>query len=61
MSQYPQQYYGYYYPAGYVYYPAQWQTIFPILIGIPIVIAMVAWAFSIARKAVRGEEVEYPL
>lgn len=60
MNQYPQQYYGYY-PAGYVYYPEQWQTIFSILVGIPIVIAMGAWALSIAKKAFRGEEVEFPL
>jgi len=54
----PQQYYGYY-PAQ--YQPMFWQALFTGLIGIAILVAMGAWALSLVRKAVRGEEVEFPL
>jgi len=54
----PQQYYGYY-PAE--YQPQFWQAAFSGLIGIAILVAMGAWALSLVRKAIKGEEVEFPL
>ena len=54
----PQQYYSYY-PAG--YQPMFWQGLFAALINIAILVAMGAWALSLVRKAMRGEEVELPL
>ena len=56
-GRYPQQY-GYY-PAE--YQPMFWQAIFTGLIGIAILVAMGAWALSLVRKAIKGEEVEFPL
>jgi len=53
----PQQYYGY--PGQ--YQPMFWQGLFTGLIGIAILVAMGAWALSLVRKAVKGEEVEFPL
>jgi len=55
-----------YYPRQYGYYPAQyqpmfWQAIFTGLMGIAILVAMGAWALSLVRKAIKGEEVEFPL
>ena len=58
MSYSPQQYYGYY-PAD--YQPMFWQAAFTGLIGIAILVAVGAWAFSLVKKAVKGEEVEFPL
>ena len=58
MNQYPQEYY-YYQPAQ--YQPQFWQTAFSGLVGIAMLIAMGAWAFSLVRKAFKGEEVEFPL
>ena len=64
------------YPQQYGYYPAQpadalaqvgqyqpmfWQSIFTGLIGLAILVAMGAWALSLVRKAIKGEEVEFPL
>ena len=54
----PQQDYGYY-PVE--YRPQFWQAAFSGLIGIAILVAMGAWALSLVRKAVKGEEVEFPL
>ena len=55
-----------YYPEQYGYYPVEyqpmfWQSIFTGLIGIAILVAMGAWALSLVRKAIKGEEVEFPL
>ena len=59
MSNYlPQQYYEYY-PAE--YQPQFWQTAFSGIVSIAMLIAVGAWALSLVRKAVKGEEVEYPL
>ena len=58
MSEYPQQYTSYY-PAQ--YQPMFWTTVFQALIGIAVLVAMGAWALSLIRKAVKGEEVEFPL
>jgi hypothetical protein len=54
----PRQYYGYY-PAE--YQPQLWQSIFTGFIGLAILVAMGAWALSLVKKAVKGEEVEFPL
>jgi len=58
MSEYPQEYYGYY-PSQ--YQPMFWEAAFTALIGIAILVAVGAWAFSLVRKAFKGEEVEFPL
>ena len=54
----PQQYYQYY-PAE--YQPQFWQAAFSGLVGIAMLVAVGAWTFSLVRKAVKGEEVEFPL
>ncbi|AQY72692.1 cytosine permease [Dehalococcoides mccartyi] len=62
MSRYPQEYYyipAYYTPAE--YQTAQWQGVLGTLMGVAILVAMAAWAFSLVRKAIKGEEVKYPL
>ena len=58
MNEYPQQYYVYY-PVK--YQAMQWQGILGTLMGIAVLIAMAAWAFSQVKKAFKGEEVKYPL
>jgi len=57
MNQYPQQ--GYRYPAQ--YQPQFWQGVFTALMGLAVLAAMGAWALSLVRKAIKGEEVEFPL
>ena len=57
MNQYPQEYY--YSPAE--YQAMQWQGILGTLMGVVMLVAMGAWAFSQVRKAFKGEEVKYPL
>ena len=57
MNQYPQDYY--YTQAE--YQAAQWQGVLGTLMGVTVLIAMAAWAFSLVRKAFKGEEVKYPL
>jgi len=51
----PQQYYGYY-PTQ--YQPQFWQALVAGVIDIVIIIALGAWALSLVKKAVKGEEVE---
>ena len=58
MSYFPQEYYEYS-PAE--YQPQFWQAAFSGLVGIAMLIAVGAWALSLVRKAVKGEEVEFPL
>ncbi len=58
MNQYPQEYYTYY-PTQ--YQAMQWQSIFTVLVGVAILVAMGAWAFSLVKKAFKGEEVKFPL
>jgi len=58
MSQELQEYYGYY-PEQ--YQPMFWEAAFSTLISVAILVAMGAWAFSLVRKAFKGEEVEFPL
>jgi hypothetical protein len=57
MSQYPQQYQ--YYPAQ--YQPLFWTAALEGLIGLTVLVALGAWAFSLVRKAFKGEEVGFPL
>lgn len=54
----PQQYYGYY-PAQYE--PAWLAGAMAVGMKLIILMALSAWAISLVRKAVAGEEVEYPL
>ena len=57
MSYLPQQYYEYN-PAE---YQAQfWQVIVGGVIDIVIMVALGAWALSLVKKALKGEEVELP-
>ncbi len=49
MDPYPQQ-----------YSPTQWEIPGGVM-GIIILVALAAWAFSLVRKAFRGEEVPFPL
>ena len=59
MSDYvPQQYYNYY---STEYQPQFWQATLSTLVGIAMLVAVGAWAFSLVRKAFKGEEVEFPL
>ena len=58
MNYLPQDYYEYY-PAE--YQPQFWQAAFSGLVGIAMLIAVGAGAFSLVRKALKGEEVEFPL
>jgi len=55
MSYQPQQYYSYY-PAD--YQPQFWQALVAGVIDIVIMIALGAWALSLVKKALKGEEVE---
>jgi hypothetical protein len=55
MSYQPQQYYSYY-PAE--YQPQFWQALVAGVIDIVIMIALGAWALSLVKKALKGEEVE---
>ena len=57
MSYLPQQYYGYY---SAQYQPQFWQAMIAGIIDLVIVIALGAWAFSLVKKALKGEEVELP-
>ena len=55
MSYQPQQYY---YNYSDEYQPQFWQTLIAGIIDMIILIALGAWAFSLAKKALKGEEVE---
>jgi hypothetical protein len=57
MSQYLQEYY---YTSS-DYQVLQWQGVLGTLMGVVILVAMAAWAFSLVKKAIKGEEVKYPL
>ncbi len=57
MNQYPQ-----YYPYAPTQYQAmQWEGILGALMGVAVMVAMAAWAFSLVKKAFKGEEVKFPL
>jgi uncharacterized membrane protein len=43
------------------YQALQWQGILGTLMGIAVLVAMAAWAFSLVKKAFKGEEVKFPL
>ena len=57
MNQYPQQYYE----TSTEYLVVQWQGVLGTLMGVAVLVAMAAWAFSLVKKALKGEEVKYPL
>ena len=57
MNRYPQ---DYYYTLA-EYQTAQWQGVLGTLMGVAVLVAMAAWAFSLVKKAIKGEEVKYPL
>ena len=38
-----------------------WAALFEGLIGVTVLVALGAWALSLVRKAIKGEEVEFPL
>ena len=55
-----------YLPEYYAYTPSeyqvqQWQGLIGTLMGVAMLVAMGAWALSQVKKAVKGEEVKYPL
>jgi hypothetical protein len=55
MSQYPVYYYTY---SPQQYQVQQVQGVVGTLMGVAILVAMGAWAFSLVKKAVKGEEVK---
>jgi hypothetical protein len=59
MNGYPQEYDYQYTPAQ--YQAMQWQGIVGTLMGVAMLVAMAAWAFSLVKKAFKGEEVQFPL
>lgn len=66
MNLYPQPYYLQQYPSQVVYtagnyWAAQLQDLIPIAVGIAVMVALGAWALSLVKKALKGEEVEFPL
>lgn len=58
MNGYPKEYISYY-PMS--YQAEQWQGILGTLMGVAVLVAVGAWALSVARKALKGEDVEFPL
>jgi len=48
------------YPVAPTAQPLFWQGLVAVMINIAILIALFSWAFSIAKKAWKGEEVERP-
>jgi hypothetical protein len=58
MNQYPQEYYIY---SQAQYQAAQWQGVLGTLMGVAMLVAMAAWAFSLVKKSLKGEEVKFPL
>jgi uncharacterized membrane protein len=58
MTQYPVQYPEY---STYEYQVVQWQGIVGTLMSVAMLVAMGAWAFSLVKKAFKGEEVKFPL
>jgi hypothetical protein len=59
MNGYPQEYDYQYTPAQ--YQAMQWQGIVGALMGVAVLVGMAAWAFSMVKKAAKGEEVKFPL
>ena len=56
MNYVPQQQYYYYYPVE--YQPQFWQALIAGAMDVLILIALGAWALSLAKKAFKGEEVK---
>ncbi|MBN2240166.1 MAG: cytosine permease [Dehalococcoidales bacterium] len=59
MNEYQVEQYNGYIPTD--YQPQFWQAAISGVVGIAMMIAVGAWAFSIVKKAFKGEEVEFPL
>ncbi len=62
MNGYPEEYpmdYLTYYPMQ--YQAAQWEGALGTVMGVLILVAVGAWAFSLVKKAIKGEEVSFPL
>jgi hypothetical protein len=57
MNSYPQQYY--YSQAD--YWTSQFQAWLPVVVSIAVMVAVGAWALSLFKKAIKGEEVKFPL
>ena len=57
MTQYLPQYVAY---PSYQFQPQVWQAIVAIAIDLIIIAALGAWALSLVRKSLKGEEVELP-
>ena len=55
MNPYPQPYYAYQLSQ---YQPAFWQALIAGVIDLIIIAAMAAWAFSLVKKSLKGEEVK---
>ena len=47
------------YPAG-APQPLFWPAVMAAMVNIVILVALVSWAFSQVKKAIKGEEVERP-
>jgi hypothetical protein len=62
MNLYPQQSYQQeaYYPTA-AYWTAQFQGVISVVVSIAVAVAMGAWALSLVKKALKGEEVKFPL
>ena len=43
------------------YQALQWEGILGGLMGVLMLVALAAWAFSLVKKAFKGEEVKFPL
>ncbi len=56
MNQYPPEAY---YP--YEYQVQQWQGAVGTIMGVIMLVGMAAWGFSVVKKALKGEEVKFPL
>jgi hypothetical protein len=55
VNQYPQPYYGY---APYQFQPQFWQALIAGVIDLIIIAALGAWAFSLIKKSIKGEEIK---
>jgi len=58
MTQPVQEYYGH---QPVQYQPMFWQALIAGLMDILILMALGAWALSLVRKVIKGEEVEFPI
>jgi hypothetical protein len=61
----PQQYSPYYQPYSSTpmatYWTDQFQAWLPVVVSLAVMVAVGAWALSLVKKALKGEEVKFPL